>query len=222
LPGGIGFSRNDRNVVERLFAINSSIVGLYQFAIPAIEKFQYNRMLLQVTSPGEYFAEMKNGSLQHTYCYELKMTAGTTDDFKIRLKYELDKIFNLSTKLEKRKVKCFVLKNKGKLNALKSRGEESVDNLYEDDKNNQKYFTNQPVSYLINYLNDQLTIPLVDETNISGPIDLKFCFDPHNLKNLKSTLLDSGLELVETVREMDMFIIREKESKNNHQSKNSK
>jgi len=72
---------------------------------------------------------------------------------------------------------------------------------------------NQPISSLITTLEDQLNIPIVDETGLTGRFDIDLSWDKTGLQqptdSLKQALLeDLGLELTAAQRQIDLLVVQ--------------
>ncbi len=58
---------------------------------------------------------------------------------------------------------------------------------------------------------DFLTLPVLDETGYTGNIDIEFNGKLIDWAGLKQDLKSNELDLVETVRELEVFVLTEKE-----------
>jgi len=64
---------------------------------------------------------------------------------------------------------------------------------------------------------EDMSLPLafVDETGFTGQVDIQLIGKMSNLLEVRKQLLKYGLEIIETEREVDVLVIKEKET---HQS----
>jgi uncharacterized protein (TIGR03435 family) len=73
---------------------------------------------------------------------------------------------------------------------------------------------NQPLSCLISTLEDQLNIPIVDDTGLTGRFDIDLTWDQTGLQgqpldSLKQTLLEAlGLELTAAKQPIDLLVVQ--------------
>lgn len=123
--------------------------------------------------------------------------------------------------LEKRSVKCLIIKSLGDESKFKAAG-----NKYEQYKVqgdglslDQRVLKNSTMTQFVNILTadvkkSDFTPILIDETNYKGTIDIKFNFKKmENAASIRSQLLKYGLDVVEEERLMDVLVITERSEK---------
>ena len=110
--------------------------------------------------------------------------------------------------IEKTKVKCLVLSRTSKIDKMKTNGGNSQD-LRFDDLNPK--LINHPLTIMMLRFSDLpfIKMPLIDETNYSLPVDIQLS-KVTNLTTLQKELEKYDLELKEQIRELDMFVLRDK------------
>ena len=114
--------------------------------------------------------------------------------------------YNIS--IEKKFVKCLVLQSVAKGNKLSSKGGDSIDNFFKT----PSVMQNVPLDFLLSNLNattDITPLLVVDETQYTGNVDLQFT-TPLTLTTLQKDLLKYDLEMIESVRELPMLIIKDR------------
>jgi thiol-disulfide isomerase/thioredoxin len=213
--------------VTSIRTINSSLLSLYNIAYDN-EIFNYdinyfglhrnNRIILELKDSSDFFApndetKLANWIKKNMLSYEIKMPAN--DNVKIFkcMQEDLDKYLPYTAKIEKRKVKCLILRkiNKESFQAVeKNLGTPSVIRYNND---NSVSFSNISfpafVMQLI-YDNTEINTPIIDETQIFENIDMVIHCKLYDLQSLKMQLQKYGLTLREEDRKIDMLIISDK------------
>jgi uncharacterized protein (TIGR03435 family) len=73
---------------------------------------------------------------------------------------------------------------------------------------NEFRFSNQPISSLVSFAENQLGIPVVDQTGLAGHFDIDLKWDNRGRENFKQALSDRlGLELVPGTAPIEMLIV---------------
>lgn len=182
-------------------------------------------LILQVKDPGRYLLKdkyMAEWSKQNTYTYSytlpLTLSGEEIRNFVRRdLSNWLD-VIGIKAWKEKRMQKVWILKRTSYDNRLLiSKGKKSDTSLGEG-AGKLKQLVNEPLSSLVYHLNLKMSgIPWVfDETKIPDDmqVDLQLKIDSfRNLPELRKALKKYGLDIEETEREMEMYVIREKDYK---------
>lgn len=209
IPSGSIIQRDTNHLIRRVCFTNASIKQLYQFAFNI--SWPDNRYVINVSNPS--MVEFSNGDYsawvpQHTYCYELLTPPMTLEKIQEKMINDLVNYFGYKAEIEKRKIKCFVIRSdKNAKRAISPRGKPQY-----NFSNNQepKSMTNQPISKLIYYLNYSLSVPVIDEANFTQPIDMKLPDDLLNIDSLKSALHQYGFDMKEANRDIEVFVISDK------------
>lgn len=71
----------------------------------------------------------------------------------------------------------------------------------------------QPISGLVDYLNNNLSTPVVDETELRGEYDISLYWTEGTRKALEQELSRFGLELINAEREITLYIYRSKKQR---------
>lgn len=209
IPSGSIIQRDTNHLIWRVCFTNASIKQLYQFAFDI--SWPDNRYVINVSNPS--MVEFLNGDYstwvpQHTYCYDLLTPPMTLEKIREKMVNDLVNYFGYKAEIEKRKIKCFVIRSDKNVKRAISSGGKPQYNF----SNNQepKSMTNQPISKLIYYLNYSLPAPVIDETNFTQSIDMKLPNDLLNIDSLKFALHQYGFHLKEAEREIEVFVISDK------------
>ena len=141
------------------------------------------------------------------YNYEYIVPQSKADSLYPLMLENLSRFADYKTTIEKRKVKCLVLKRTSSVDKLKTKGSE-MSFLFSLSKTNLQ---NTSLYALVNSLNavPTISLPIVDETGYPNNIDLTMGAIS-DLNSIRKELLRYDLELVEAERELDMLVISEK------------
>lgn len=210
-----GSTVNADSTVRRIYFTNQPVLNILLTAYSAAYA---SKVLLEVKDKTKYTRGGKpwdTWSIAHAFCYEqtLPVTA-SQDEIARRRIQDLSHYFNIIGSIEKRVVKCLVLKRTGTapLPATKG-GKEQL--LYKDDTRAVTLFQNQPITQLVNAINGMVggqpyTTSIIDETGYNNNIDLQLKSDLDNITSLNTELQQYGLILEDAEREMEMLVVREK------------
>lgn len=192
----------------RDYNFNSPIIDVYYNAMSMVKPFPFwpvsNRIILEVKDKGKYFHDPtkmyeEDWNMKNVICFESIVSDTTTAPVRGKMIVEqLNRLLNLNGRLEKRKVNCLIITKIGK-HVL-------------EDADTTAFFNDRPVSELINWLNTSNLIKnqyptIVDETDYEGTLSLNEWKD---IDSLRIELQRSGFDLKEDDREIEMFVLTEK------------
>ena len=148
------------------------------------------------------------------YSYELTVPATTSrNTMDALMRRDLDRQFNLCSRVEKRKINCYALVRTGSSDtAFKARGNKTSNGIVSTGTGIHSLY-NQPMSVLINALNNQvpgepLHPVVLDETGYSALIDMDITVtDIQDIPSMKIALKPYGLDIIPVIREVSMLII---------------
>ena len=146
-----------------------------------------------------------------TYCYQRIVSSSDTANIFQYMREDLDRQFpQLQASIEKRKGKCLVLvsSDQGKQINTKGGQREVADNKYNFHLQNAPWYFFS--SRLQTYYLQTLATPLVDETKISGNVDLEIVANLSNVTELRAALKNYNIEIIEAERDIDMIVIRDR------------
>ncbi len=206
--------------------------SLYNFSIPTLYAFGYNkfpdlknikRCVLDISDSARFFYSMQSGyrdawNKGNWYSYEIiAPLSSTKQELQVRLTKDLDFFFRLESRVEKRKIKCLVLKNLDNSPApqiAKADGFEK--HQLEQNAAGEYSYVQKGVSlgYFVEMLNTDArlsNLPLVlDRGNQTGKINMEL----HIGKNIQSIdawrnqLNPYGFDLVAKECEMEMLVLK--------------
>ncbi|GEP98083.1 TlpA family protein disulfide reductase [Chitinophaga cymbidii] len=186
------------------------------------------RMILEVKDSTPYFQPEEKAlryewGRRNIYAYALNLPPSKLHRKYKYMQQDLERFFDLSAHVEKRYVKCIVMRKADGRDRLATRGGEqqlgsfSTGTISADDNfREEEVFRNTPfgmfASRLANYVEYQLKYPFVDATGYSGNIDLKLkgtVIRNPGIENLRKALKPYGLELSVEPYELEVLVVRE-------------
>ena len=211
--GGIGsgsfVKRDSEKLITRICFTNSPVKQLYQFAYNI--DFAENRLVYNVHNPSAVHfggGNFDDWAIHYAYCYELLTPPETIEKVRRRMANDLKNYFDYKVGIVKRKMRCLVLQANENAKEAISKGGSSKHNF--GNNNEPKYILNQSVSELTDFLNGNLLLPVLNETNFTQPVDMKLPDDILNIDSLKTDLNRYGFDLKIAEREMNVFEISDK------------
>ncbi|MDQ0067350.1 TlpA family protein disulfide reductase [Chryseobacterium lathyri] len=211
---GSGFHREGKVIYGRQFT-NLSLLEIFSTIADEIfqkqkESFSEKRRIIEVKNPVplDYIKNAEGGVEDHNlYSYEYIVPLAKADSLYPLMLKNLSEFANYSTKIEKRRVKCLVLKRTSAVDKLKTKGSE-MSFLFSLPKTDVQ---NTSVYALVNSLNaiPSVPLPIIDETGYTGNIDLKMGVIS-DIASIRKELSKYDLNLVEAERELNMFVIKDK------------
>lgn len=123
---------------------------------------------------------------------------------------ELNRHSGYTGGMENRKTICMVLSSSGKTRNLHATGGKTEIRINNE---GQFQFKNSQIKSLIAWLNNSpaIAIPVVDETGIDFPVDMDFPEGFSDMEQISRRLKQYGLVLQKAERDMEVFVIRERE-----------
>ncbi len=204
----------DKKVHGRQFT-NLSLADIYYAiayqlfqAAEEKENFSRKRMITEINNRAELEGVVhEDGTLdeKYLYSYELIVPAHRADSLYSDMLRDLNRYSPYSVTVEKRAVKCLVLKRTSAKDRLASKGGEPLSTF----PRSPSELRNMPLKVMVNMLNGNTAIelPVVDETAYTGRVDLKVS-GVSSLSQLKKELAAYGLDLEESVRHLNMLIVK--------------
>jgi thiol-disulfide isomerase/thioredoxin len=214
LPSGSRF-RATGKVIHGISLTNSCLFQMYQAAASSlIPGFNKNSVLLQIRDssnliPDTAIATREQWYVHHAYNFDLIVPMDDADKLNNYMLEDLNKYSGYIGKIEKRQLKCLVLRNNNLAKKIVHKKEPSGNNL--EETGTLKYLQNQPISILANYLNDLLPVHVLDETNFRQPVNIKLPVDLTDIRALQKAISIYGFTLVETQREFNILVLTEKQ-----------
>jgi thiol-disulfide isomerase/thioredoxin len=207
----------------------SSALELYIYAFKEGNKYQFNkpgRVILEVINPLIYRKPddkeiLESWYTSYSYNYHLFLPEEQKKRIYAIMQTDLRRYFHLNATVEKRKVKCLVLKRTSNNNKLKSKGGTTVNEFYFADESfvridSLRFMKNQPYNIFSkafsNYLEFNLETSFIDSTGFTGNIDIAFtgaAVDSKDLYRIRSELNRYDLELKEEEILFDVLVLKE-------------
>ena len=212
------------NKTNKLFINGRSAVNLLATAYQEGKyNFHGNNIILEVRDTTNFLPPADNNKFddwaaKNYYAYEIFTIPSKADRIYKFMQQDLERYFDLTCKIEKRKINCLVLVRTSRMNKLKTKGGKPELHFFQ--KNALiKYLKNWPISSLITTLDVIVTntfpTPFINATNYSGNIDFAINASdlpehpPYNMLNIRKGLQKYGLDLVEKKMLMDVLVIKE-------------
>ena len=201
---GVNFRSNNDAIadVQLITMYNLSIADILTHGL-----LPHNNIYLEVDDPSKYVYDPKYGDKEtwmrkNAYCYELALPAGTIKNVTILDEY-LVNLFGVKFGMEKRIVKALVLIRTSSIDKLKSAGKG------EGKYDMKGHFNNITIDRLSDPLTQAGLPIMVDETSYKDPVDLDLKIDSwKNIPALRKELHRYDLDLIEGMREVEMFVIK--------------
>ncbi len=220
LPSIVGILADTAKSYFTIKVFNADIRHLYQIAYNDVNSegsgmfgIPSNRTMLQVKDTSDIVSTLEgvwHGS--RTYCYELIVPRHSKGEMKRIMQEDLKRYFNLDVTIKKKKMKCLVLRCED-LSVVSSKGGKNTETNYINalgvDMVNVP-FKNLLIKLKHEYLKD-LPYPFLDETGITGNIDMKIDADMYDWKVLSQALEKYGMDLSLREREVEILILSEKQ-----------
>jgi hypothetical protein len=219
-----GTIRDLLNHSRRDYIINLPVLNAYisrwTMATGIQRNFEPSRIILEVKDPSKYVQQedSKEYSFIHRQktriCYEAvgPDTGQTNQEVARATIADLDHLLKLNGRYEKRKMKCFVMyrtdATNNKFKPSTTDGENWADLHVPEIK-----LHHMELSDLVWKMNQFYgNPPVFDETGYTGNIDMEFTLDSwQDISSLRRALQSYGLDLKEEEREVEVFVLTEKD-----------
>lgn len=211
---GSGFHRSGQTAYGRQFT-NLSLLEIFSAITDEIfqkqkQAFNKKRIIIEVKDPKPLENpkdEQGNIVEANLYSYEFIVPISEADSLYPFMLKNLSQFTDYSADIEKRKVKCLVLKRTSTVDKLKTKSTTTRFSFSVSKTDLQ----NTSVYALVNNLNALpfIPYPIVDQTGYKTNIDLKMG-KIEDLNALRKELLLYDVDLVEEEQELDMLIIKDK------------
>jgi thiol-disulfide isomerase/thioredoxin len=181
-------------LVKKVRVLNYPLLRLYQHCKPEVFAYGVHRILLDSSVAGLFNDEAIK------YCYLLESQGISKPAIREQMQDDLESCFKVEAVATERKMDCFVLKPGSKIAGLGSKGGEPSSDLHKESI--RHYIRNEKPNRLCSFLQGILKKPVIDETGITGRIDLEFPkgFLEYDLLRMKAFLESNGIIFEETKR----------------------
>lgn len=208
---------SSRNLIG-LFAQNLSVIQLFQMAFNEagpVWPYQYtSRVLLEFPDAEKYVfpkdpEQVDEWCNKNLYCYELSLPKEKVEKRYEVMKQDLERFFGLRGTIEKRKVKCLVLKRTTSEDLIKTKSKDFASELHPLHTHLiAKRCPWKQVFRQLEVVYQHSHFPFLDETNYKGDVDIELNGNLNQIPVLREALNIYGLDLVEEERQLDMLVIK--------------
>ncbi len=213
ISSGVSFNNLDRNRMKLLIT-NSTLFGMYALAYSPriiLNASDFSTRIIANFKNKQLLTENENNGVQEkqkSYCYELvvQQKAGTNNTRLLNyMQTDLDRYFNMVSRIERRKTKCYVLSEISKnhtLNDEERYTQEWVDKLE---------FNNQSIASIAAMLQryKMLDLPLIYEIPLVDKFSFIISKKYISIEALQTDLKKAGLNINVAEKELDFLIINE-------------
>jgi thiol-disulfide isomerase/thioredoxin len=220
--GGMSIERD--SVTKKVVGFNArglSAANLFAIALTgrfvANEFLQQNRILVEGADREAYLPPTELSRFdfwadENLYNYHLRVPPERSADLYKIMQQELELLFGVKARIEKRKVKCLLLVRTGTpAFACKDCPKQSDYDEYDHLLTFRGYPMQSLATALSVYLAAALETPLLDATGYRGTIDVQLRVDKGDVKSVNEQLQHYGLALKEKYHRLDMVVISKKE-----------
>ncbi|MFK7748886.1 MAG: redoxin domain-containing protein [Kordia sp.] len=192
-----GYLKDETFNGRRLTIINYTIPSMYR----NLYQKTYNRTVLDIDKEKYSYKNPKN-----KYCLDIITEKAGDEMYTIGIK-KLEETFAVKAKLSTRTIPVYVLSviDRTKLTKLKSTTKERTLEFRGYEFHAKKI----RMADFQDYIENETPVPVVDETNYFGLLDIDFVFDPQKKGSFKAELAKIGLELSKAEREVELLVIYE-------------
>ncbi len=224
LPPGFTLQKADSLKDFRLVIRNASRLWFYSLAFgEGKEYYGPKRISFEVKEPSQFIRAQGSDNTsqaqlhwqeQNTFCYELILPSYMAQNAYKWMKQDITRLFpQYEARVEERATKCLVLvpinaganlKTSGgkPLSAINGAGSKlqnvSLDWLFL--RLDKVYMQNHPY-------------PLINESGVTGPVDIEINAPLHNVAAVNKELEKYGLQFIEAFRNIDMLVINDSKVK---------
>ncbi|RXM63111.1 TlpA family protein disulfide reductase [Chryseobacterium sp. CH1] len=211
--GGTGQTKYADGTIKRISSDGSSLAGLYKLAFGLYNQVFPDSKVINESKNAKIYQVDSNKSMkeqQGYYFYDVINGIGINNDRLYKfMQNELDIMFDLKSGWEKRRVKCFVLKQKKENNLIFSNGGEFKSDfgkgMHKVENFKWEYFLRaQRGSASLNF-------ELIDETGIlpAQLVSLSISTNWRNIHEINSSLERYGLYIEEQTRNFDCIVLKD-------------
>lgn len=187
----------------RIKGVNSRLFELYKTAYKQFNNgFHFSQFFQAKDS-----VYKKNFYSNPSYCYDLIIRDTSTERAYAFMRKDLDRYFSLTSNLEKRKTKVWVLKRSSYHDKLKAKDEAKRD-TYE--KDGRLIVKGGWLNLIIQYFNNtsRFERPIIDETGYKEKVDIEIPINTNDLEVINKALRKYDLVLKAGTKVMDVIIIK--------------
>lgn len=192
---GEGYGGKSVYAKRRRSFINTGITSMYKDAYDIVSN---NQIIYEVDEKKLDNYEDRN----NLYCVDILVKPEEKDSLNVILQRKLNAVLPVKARIEYKTIPVYVLRNNGfKLPlSIKETSYGFSGRGYEGEAVAIVDFAND-------YLSNELSLPVVDETNINGKFDIKTAIEMRTQKNIIKSIEALGLKIEKQERKMRMLVL---------------
>ncbi|MBB6499143.1 TlpA family protein disulfide reductase [Pedobacter cryoconitis] len=212
LPNSASVMKNKMGLQTGLTISNRNLLSIYDLIMYSLysqrgQQYGESKRIIQIKDTTRITL---NKDLDKTDFYTYVCNAPDLKDSSLYeyVLEDLNRYTDYIAKVEKRRVKCLVLKRTSKIDKIKTSGGKRANSLF---NTSDSKLVNCSLDLLLMRISELpfIRIPLVNETGYTANADLHLSRQ-QDLPTLSKELKAYDLELVEGLRELDMFVLKDK------------
>lgn len=211
LPGTTKKRGGDAKVYNRIIIHAEPMLGLFlQAYSDGKDRFSYAYKNFEI----RYRSAQPNDTA--LYLYDLQVPTDRTDQLYVYMRQDLERMFDFRASIEKRKVRCLVLKPSADTAKATTRGGKTATIPPNQKGDSLMVFRNMPmrnVVYILNRYSRPKGYLIVNETGISSNVDIGIradIIDVLDIAQLKKDLFSYGILVEEGYCEDDVLVVSER------------
>jgi hypothetical protein len=212
---GIRYSENvikdSSGKITRFCMFNTSPLMFLESAYPNELNQPYNRIIIECSNKKMFKHPIHDSTYyQNLFCYDLTIPPSSLSEFQDYMKDDMKRYLGVTVVQGTRKMNCIVVTKKEATNPIATKG--GKPGMDYDTTSIRKFMTNEPMHLLMDFLNRLSPVPLIDETGISGNIDIELPADLYHLSpgSIKSFFERNGFTATEEKRSIRVAVITNK------------
>lgn len=215
----VDVANQDSIYFRRITLYNVSMPRLFQIAAGGSKPFSWNRTIIKAkdlsklrsAASGQAYRDwLKDGN---GYCYELVVPAGKADKAYEIMWNDLSNYFtDYRIEIHNEEMDCLALQSTGDYSKVISKGgvPGSEFSFTGCTITNRKFGLSLLVNQLATLYMQTLATPILNETSLEEPVDLKIDAPLNNVEAVNKALSAYGLRLVNVKRKLEVLIISDR------------
>lgn len=216
LPSGNDVRKSGSKIIGHA-STNSPLLWIYTSAAIHIfrnlgERYSEKRRIINVKNISQISLDdsglLTDEDRKKVYNYDIIVPEDDADSLYYYMLEDLNRYTKYRGSIEKRNTRCLLLVRTDTIDRIKTKGALPTNTLFDK---SPSAITNYPVANLVSRLNSagSISLPVIDETHYKGNIDIQLS-PSADINTLRHELRNYGLNLIETVRPLYMFILTDK------------
>jgi thiol-disulfide isomerase/thioredoxin len=202
---------------NKITLTNSPLFDLYTTAYGGrnLKYRSSNRIIFEIIDSSKFSIGIKDnietGTVENLYSYELKVPVNLNNNLYSIMQRELGSLFpQYEAQVEIRKVACWALIRTSNKDKLKTRSQKVVYKTSGLGANIRKTRLKPFIQDLNLFYLQMSPLTLIDDTGYEGEVDMDIMAKLSDVSSLNKALLKYDLRIIETEREIDMLVIKDR------------